>query len=490
MTFTGSRFECAKRDLPIKTTGMSRKQKNVWLPSIRITGIAEKGRGVGRTEEGRVVFIDDVVPGDVVEVSAQKKKRDYLEGKVIAFQHYSLDRTPAFCAHFGICGGCKWQHLSYEAQLKHKQKLAEDALLRIGKVAVQEMLPILPALGQTYYRNKLEFSFSSKRWLTPAELADGQSNEEDVLGFHRAGAFDKVVNIEHCFLQSDPCNAIRNRMRSLAIAHELSFYDARINEGFMRNVIIRVTTLEEVMVIIAFQQDAPQQFRPFLDELLAEFPQITTLLYCINPKVNDFMMDLDMIPYYGKGYIEEQLGHIRFKIGPKSFFQTNTLQAQRLYDVVVEFADLRGTENVYDLYTGIGSIALYMARYCRQVVGIEEIAAAIEDAKENAVLNNIDNATFYAGDVKAILTTDFAAQNGKPDLLITDPPRAGMHPQVVEMLLQLEAPKLIYVSCNPATQARDLNLLAKKYIVQKVRPVDMFPHTHHLESVALLELRN
>jgi 23S rRNA (uracil1939-C5)-methyltransferase len=476
-------------DVQSESTGMSRKQKNVLLPSIKITGIAEKGRGVGRTEEGRVVFVDDVVPGDIVEVIAQKKKRDYLEGKAKSFLHYSIDRMLPFCQHFGVCGGCKWQHLSYNAQLRHKQKLAEDALLRIGKVQVQEMMPILPAIGQTYYRNKLEFSFSSKRWLSQEELANGVTNQEDVLGFHHAGAFDKVVNIEHCFLQSDPSNTIRNCMRDLAIAHGLTFYDARTKEGLLRNVIIRVTTLEQVMVIVALQYDVPDQYRPYLNQLLKEFPQITTLLYCINPKVNDFIMDLDMILYHGKGSVEEQLGHVRFKIGPKSFFQTNTLQAQRLYDVIVEFAALQGTENVYDLYTGIGSIALYIAKNCKQVVGIEEIAAAIEDAKENAMWNGLQNTIFYAGDVKAILTTEFAAKHGKPDLLITDPPRAGMHPQVVEMLLQLESPKLIYVSCNPATQARDLNLLTQKYEVKKVRPVDMFPHTHHLETVALLELR-
>ena len=313
---------------------------------------------------------------------------------------------------------------------------------------------------------------------------------EDVLGFHRAGAFDKILNISHCWLQSDPSNDLRNTLKELAIEQGLSFYDARANEGFARNVIIRLTDIGELMVIMSVQENDQEKITRLLDAVLEKFPQITSLFYCVNPKVNDYILDLDFVQYHGKAYIEEQLGHVRFRIGPKSFFQTNTSQAKRLYDIVVDFADLKGDENVYDLYTGLGSIALYVAQSCRQVVGIEEIKEAIDDANINAELNGIENAVFYAGDVKDILTPAFAEKHGKPDLLITDPPRAGMHPKVVEMLLQLEAPRMIYVSCNPATQARDLKGLSEKYKVLKVQPVDMFPHTHHVESVALLELKN
>lgn len=459
------------------------------LSNITITGIADKGQSVGRTAEGEVVFVEEAVPGDVVTIEVNRKRKGFYNGHLKVIEQYSLDRTTPFCEHFGVCGGCKWQHLSYEAQLRHKQTVVRDALLRIGKVPIQDLQPILAAERTTYYRNKLEFSFSNKKWLSTAEIKSGISNLESVVGFHRAGAFDKVVNVEQCWLQPEPSNAIRNAVRSIAIAQELSFYDARENNGFLRNMILRISSIGEVMLIIAFHKDQPEKYRPFLDEILRIFPEITTILYCINPKVNDYLMDLEMIVYHGKGFIEERLGDVRFKIGPKSFFQTNTYQGKRLYDTVVEFADLQGNENVYDLYTGIGSIGLYVAKRVRQVVGIEEIPAAIDDARENAALNQIDNAIFYAGDVKNILTTEFAQQHGRPDVLITDPPRAGMHPDVVKMLLELAAPKIVYVSCNPATQARDLNLLSPKYEVLKVRPVDMFPHTHHIESIALLALK-
>lgn len=469
--------------------GRRRRFKKKIVPSITITGIADKGKSVGRMEDGQVIFVEDAIPGDVVEVEVYNKKKGFFQGKATTIHHYSIDRTTPFCEHFGVCGGCKWQHLSYEAQLRHKQATVENALQRIGKIEVQELQPILPAERTTYYRNKLEYSFSNKKWLTKAQIESGITNREDVLGFHRAGAFDKVVNVNHCWLQPEPSNAIRNRIRAIAIQQGLSFYDARANTGFLRNMIIRVSSVGEIMLIMAFHEDEPEKYKPLLDQILKDFPTLTTLLYCINPKVNDYLMDLDMITYFGKGYIQEKLRNVYFRIGPKSFFQTNTHQGKRLYDTVVEFADLQGTENVYDLYTGIGSIALYVAQQARQVVGIEEIEAAIEDAKVNADLNKISNAIFYAGDVRNILTPQFAEEHGKPDLLITDPPRAGMHTDVVKMLLQLSSPKLVYVSCNPATQARDLNLLSEQYEVIKVRPVDMFPHTHHIESVALLKLK-
>ena len=468
---------------------MGRRRKPKLISKVTFTGIADKGRSVGRSEEGQVIFADNTAPGDVADVLALRKKKGFLMGVPQHFHHYSEDRVEPFCQHYDACGGCQWQHLSYNAQAYHKQKVVEDALLRIGKVEVEEFLPIVPAQRIHYYRNKLEFSFSSKRWLTREEIETDVSNEEDVLGFHRAGAFDKVVDISHCWLQEEPSNELRNGIKRIAIEQGLSFHDAREHKGLLRQVMFRITTLGEVLVLLSFHKEDKTRINPFMDAILKAFPQVTTLCYCINPKVNDFFYDLDMDTYAGKGYVEEQLGHVRFKVGPKSFFQTNTHQGKVLYDLAVGFAELKGTENVYDLYTGIGSIALYMAGSCRRVAGIEEIPEAIEDAKANAALNGITNAHFYAGDVKDILTPEFAARHGLPDLLVTDPPRAGMHPKVVETLLQLRAPRIVYVSCNPATQARDLQLLSPAYRVRKARPVDMFPHTHHIENVALLELR-
>ncbi len=469
---------------------MGRRYKKRVIPGVELTGIADKGKSVGRDGEGRVIFVDRAAPGDVADILVYKKKKGYLLGVPQHFQKYSPDRTEPFCRHFEFCGGCKWQHLSYAAQIRHKQKVVEDALQRIGKLEVDEFRPILGAEAATYYRNKLEFSFSGKRWLTRAEIDAGVSNEADVLGFHPPGAFDKVIDIEHCWLQGDPSNALRNGIRELAHEQGLPFFDIKANEGYLRTLMIRTTILGETMVLLSVYRDDPGRMQPFLDEILRRFPQITTLLYCINPKMNDTVHDLDMQVYAGKGFVEEQLRHLRFKIGPKSFFQTNTRQAERLYDTAREFAGLTGREIVYDLYTGIGSIALYLARDCRQVVGIEEVAAAIEDAGENARLNQIDNAHFYAGDVKDLLTEELAQRHGRPDVLLTDPPRAGMHAKVVETLRRLRIPRIVYVSCNPATQARDLQLLSDLYEVKKAQPVDMFPHTHHVENVVQLELRS
>ena len=468
---------------------MARKKKNVIVEQVAFTGIADRGKSVGRNEEGRVFFAQEVAPGDVADILIIKRKREYREGVPVKFHKYSEERVEPFCEHFGSCGGCKWQHLDYESQAKYKQEVVENNLKRIGKIEVAEFLPLLQAKETIYYRNKLEFAFSNKRWLEKEELNTDVSNVEDVLGFHRSGAFDKIININHCWLQSELSNKLRNAIREIGISQELPFFDIRQNSGFLRHILVRTSTLGELMLIVSIFENDPERIQPFLDEILEQFPEITTLIYTINSKQNDFLLDLDMITYHGPGYIQEKLGHVLFKIGPKSFFQTNTHQAKELYDIVVNFADLQGDENVYDLYTGLGSIALYIAQKCRQVVGIEEIEAAIEDARNNAALNGIENAVFYAGDVKNILTESFAEEHGKPDLLITDPPRAGMHEKVVMMLLELEAPKMVYVSCNPATQARDLNILKEKYDVIKVQPVDMFPHTHHIENVALLRLR-
>ncbi len=464
-------------------------KKDFIAEAVHITSIAEKSRGVGRDAEGRVFFVEGAVPGDVADVQVISKKKGFFQGFIHNLRNPSPQRIQPFCQHFDQCGGCSWQHLDYTGQLQQKQLMAENALLRIGKLEVGEFLPILGASKPVYYRNKLEFSFCNRRWLTKAEIAQGGSNLEDVLGFHQSGAFDKAIDIQHCWLQPEPSNIIRLAAKRIAIAQKLNFWDARDNQGFVRNLMLRITTLGQVMAVWSFGESAPDKIKKYLDAVLEEFPQIHSVYYCINQKVNDYMFDLDMILYHGVPAIEEQLGHVRFRIGPKSFFQTNSHQAAALFDTVAEFAQLQGHENVYDLYTGIGSIALYLAHQCRQVVGIEEIAAAIDDARANAALNQIDNCVFYAGDVKDILTEDFANCHGKPDVLITDPPRAGMHPKVVHILLQLAAPRIVYVSCNPATQARDLQLLSARYQVLRSRPVDMFPHTHHVENVVLLQLK-
>lgn len=468
---------------------MARKKKI--YEDIKITGFGDKGKGVGRTEDGRVLFVDNVVPGDIVDAQVRRKKSSVYLCIPKTIKHYSEDRVEPFCEHFGICGGCKLQHYPYEKQIEHKENRIQQAFRRIGKVEVGEYLPIIAAPKIQYYRNKLEFTFSNKRWLEPEELGRSDiSNVEDVLGFHRPAAFNKIVDIKHCYLQPDPSNDLRLTLKAIAKEMGLGFYDIKAHEGIMRNVVFRTTSIGEVMVMVSFLENDQKAIQGLFDELVARVPMITSIYYCINSKTNDFVLDLEMVHYYGKEWIEEELRDVRFRIGPKSFFQTNSEQAVNLFNVVEEFAGLTGTENVYDLYTGIGSIALYVAHKCKQVVGIEEIELAIADAKVNMEVNNIQNAVFYAGDVKDILMEAFAKKHGRPDVLITDPPRAGMHPKVVEMLLQLEAPKVVYVSCNPATQARDLQLLGGKYEVLKSQAVDMFPHTHHIENVVLLKLKS
>ncbi len=462
-------------------------KKQLILPAVPIHGIADRGKGVGRTETGMAVFVEGAVPGDVVDVFVQKKKRELAEGYALHFHQKSPERVEPICQHFEHCGGCKWQNLGYEAQLFHKNKVVEDAFRRIGHLEVGEWLPILGAEETVFYRNKLEFSFSNKRWLTPEELAAGDEKYVNSLGFHRAGSFDSVLPIERCWLMADPANRLRNGVRDIAAAQNLTCWDARKHTGFLRNMLVRLTTTGELMVIFSVAPAKRAVIKGFLEEVLKAFPEITTLLFCQNPKVNDFILDLDIEVFHGKGFVEERLGELVFKIGPKSFFQTNTRQGLRLYETVVEFAGLTGAETVFDLYTGTGSIALFVAKHCKNVVGIEEIAAAIDDARLNQAANRISNADFYAGDVKDVLSPSFLEKHGRPDLVITDPPRAGMHPKAVSWLLELAAPRIVYVSCNPATQARDLQMLSEKYRVAKVRPVDMFPHTHHIECVALLE---
>ena len=463
-----------------------RREKN--YTNILITGLADKGFGVGRDEAGEVVFVEKAVPGDVVNVYSPRKKKNVRFGLVSEYVKLSPHRVRPFCEHFGTCGGCKYQHLDYKIQLQEKEKTVQQALQRIGKVAPESFEPILAAEHTSHYRNKLEFAYSSLRWLTREEMDKGATSADNVLGFHIAGVFDKILPIHECHLQVEPSNAIRNTLRDIGEEQQLEFYDAKNHTGFLRNVVIRITTTGNIMVIVAFGKDDQKKVRNYLSEVKRQFPEITSLYYCINTKLNDYYADLDMVLYEGEPVITEMLGNVKFNIGPKSFFQTNTHQAKQMFDIVKEYCGLTGRENVYDLYTGLGSIALYIADSCRQITGIEEIAAAIDDAKINAALNNITNATFYAGDVKDILDDSFSQKHGKPDVVITDPPRVGMHADVVSTLLKLEAPKIVYVSCNPATQARDIQLLSEKYRVTRVKPVDMFPQTYHIESVALLEL--
>ncbi len=466
-----------------------KKREPIILENIEITGVADKGRGVGRLADGRVVFVEHVALGDIVDARIVKKKPEFLEAYAIHYHKLSEDRVEPFCEHFSACGGCRWQHVNYSAQIHNKEQVVRDAISRIAKTEPFEFLPIIPCAETVFYRNKLEFAFSNKKWLGKDEHDAGLSNEQDVLGFHRPGAFDKIVDINKCWLQPDPSNEIRLKVKAITTSQGLSYFDLREQKGFMRHIMIRSSTLGEVMLIVSFHSQKKSKIKKLLDDIISQVPQLTSVYYCVNPKQNDYVLDLEMIHYSGKPFIEEQLGHVRFRIGPKSFFQTNSKQAKVLYDKVVEFAGLTGLETVYDLYTGVGSIALYLAKFSKNVVGIEEVPEAITDANENAKLNRIENCIFYAGDVKKVLSPEFTQLHGKADIVITDPPRAGMHGEVINFFLHLEAPKIVYVSCNPSTQARDIALLNEKYDLIKIQPVDMFPHTHHIETVALLKLR-
>jgi 23S rRNA (uracil1939-C5)-methyltransferase len=465
------------------------KKKIKLEKDIMITGIADKGMAVGRTTEGEVVFLMGAVPGDVVNASVMKRRKNYLEGRIQEFVSYSSDRVEPFCKHFDDCGGCKWQNLDYEAQLSHKHKVVADAMKRIARLDIA-VDPIMGAIETTYYRNKLEFSFSNQRWMTKDEI--GTQDEivsHNGLGYHIAGSFKKVLDIQECFLQEDSSNRIRNFIRDLATEHSLTYFDPVNHIGFLRNVIVRNSLEGDWMIILSVNNNDKKKINLICDALVSEFPFISSLYYVINDKKNDYILDLEFHLYHGRSFMVERLGDVKYKIGPKSFFQTNTVQAQRLFDLVRTFAGFKPTDNVYDLYTGLGSIALYIAAEVKSVVGIEEVAPAIDDARINADFNNIKNAIFYAGDVKDVLDPSFIEKHGKPDVVITDPPRAGMHAKVIETLLALRSPKIVYVSCNPATQARDLLLLNESYEVVRIMPVDMFPHTHHVECVVLLHLK-
>lgn len=472
---------------------MARKKKELpLLEKVTITDVAAEGKAVAKVNE-LVIFVPYVVPGDVVDLQVKRKKNHYAEAVAVKFHEKSPLRTEPFCSHFGVCGGCKWQCLSYEEQLKYKQKQVFDNLTRIGKVELPEFRPILGSEKTRFYRNKLEFTFSNKRWLTEEEVKqDVKYDQMNAVGFHIPGAFDKVLAIDKCWLQDDISNQIRNAVRDYAYAHNFPFFDLRTQEGLLRNIMIRTSSTGELMVVLQCKvtdDEGRRKMEEILQFMADSFPQITSLMYVINNKCNDTIGDLDVEVFKGNDHIFEEMEGLRFKVGPKSFYQTNSEQAYNLYKVAREFAGLTGNELVYDLYTGTGTIANFVARQARKMVGIEYVPEAIEDAKVNSALNGIDNTLFYAGDMKDILTNDFIAEHGRPDVIITDPPRAGMHNDVIDVILAAEPKRIVYVSCNPATQARDLQLLDGKYKVTAVQPVDMFPHTHHVENVVQLERR-
>ena len=468
---------------------MSRKKKNIVLENIRVEDYAAEGKSLAKVD-GKVIFIEGVIPGDVVDVQLGKNKKDWAEGRALRFHSYSPDRVQPFCSHFGVCGGCQWQMLPYEKQLQYKQRQVRDNLQRIGKVALPEMMPIIGANETRYYRNKIEYTFGNKRFLLKEELNDPSiRNDQDVAGYHAKGMFDKLVDIQTCYLQQEPTNAIRLAIKKFAKENKYTFYDIRNHVGFLRTMQVRLCTTGELMINIVFGEENERNRIALLEHVMQQFPAITTLLYTINTKWNDSLFDLEPVAYHGKGYVIEKLEDFQFKIGPKSFFQTNTKQGEQLYKVARDFAELTGKETVYDLYCGTGSIGIFVSNKAKKIVGVEMMAAAIEDAKENAALNNLNTTAFFAGDVIDICNDDFFAEHGRPDVIITDPPRAGMHEKLVRKILDIAAPVVVYVSCNPATQARDLNLLNEKYEVTRIQPVDMFPHTLHVENVVQLKLK-
>ena len=456
---------------------------------VEIVGVAAEGKSIAKVD-GLTVFVPFAVPGDVVDIQTYRKKNKFAEGRVVRFVEYSKDRIEPVCEHFGVCGGCKWQMLPYPLQLKNKQQQIEDNLTRIGKVELPEISPIMGAPETTFYRNKLEFTFSNKRWLTEKEInSDKEFTQMNALGFHIPGMFDKVLDINKCWLQTDVSNNIRNSIREFCLLNNFEFFDLRVQTGLMRTLIIRTTSTGELMVIVVFFEDDEEKRTMLMKHIGDTFPEITSLLYIINEKKNDTITDQEVITWKGNDCIYEEMEGLKFKIGPKSFYQTNSAQAYNLYKVARDFAQLSETDLVYDLYTGTGTIANFVARGVNKVVGIEYVEEAIDDAKANSLANGIDNTLFFAGDMKDILKHEFILEHGRPDVLITDPPRAGMHTDVVDAILFANPKRIVYVSCNPATQARDLNLLDEKYKVTRVQPVDMFPHTHHVENVVLLERR-
>lgn len=469
---------------------MGRKKLDLILENVKIEAVAAEGKSLAHVD-GTVVFVEFAVPGDIVNVKVTKKKKNYMEGFILEIVKPSEDRLQPFCEHFGICGGCRWQPLPYDMQLKAKQQQVWDQLVRIGHLEIPDISPILPSDKTKYYRNKLEFTFSNKRWIYNNEDPDSLTDEERLgLGFHVGKFFDKVLDIKHCSLQPEPSNEIRLFIREYAISHNLEFYNIRENTGFLRNIIVRNNQVGDVMLTVCFAYDDQNKIVPMLDAIAAEFPQIKSLHYVINEKLNDSISDLDCILYKGEDAIWETMGKLKFKIGPKSFYQTNSEQAYKLYSVAKKFAALTGNEVVYDLYTGTGTIAQFISDKASKVIGIEYVKEAIEDARINAEANGITNCTFFDGDMKDILTADFIKEHGKPEVMIIDPPRAGMHPDVVKVIMEAAPERIVYVSCNPASQARDLAMMSPMYEITAVQPVDMFPHTMHVENVCALKLKD
>jgi 23S rRNA (uracil1939-C5)-methyltransferase len=469
---------------------LAKKRKELpLLENVEIEAFAAEGKALARVDN-LVVFVPFAAPGDVVDIRLSRKRKQYAEGRIVAFKRYSADRVEPFCSHFGVCGGCQWQHLPYPSQLKYKQQQVLDVLQRIAKIELPEARPILGSEKDRFYRNKLEYTFSNKRWRTLEEIQSGEEfKNSEALGFHIPGMFDKVLDIEKCFLQEDFSNRVRLSVKAFCLAHQMDFFDLKLQQGLMRNLIVRTTSTGQKMVIVVFFREETASREALLNHLLNEFPEITSLIYVINNKANDTIFDRETVVYHGSAYIVEEMEGLQFIIGPKSFYQTNSEQAYRLYSLVREFAGLQGNELVYDLYTGTGTIANFLARQCRKVIGIEYIPEAIEDARANAELNGIKNTTFFAADVKDLLNNDFTAEQGRPDVLITDPPRAGMHGDVVKTILSAAPERVVYVSCNPSTQARDLSLMDNLYQVEALQAVDMFPHTQHVENVVLLKRR-
>ena len=468
---------------------MRKKQPLPIIENVEIVDVAAEGKSIAKIDD-MVVFIPYGAPGDIVDIKLDKKKKSFAEAHIERMVRPSEIRIEPFCEHFGVCGGCKWQHLPYDFQLKFKRQQVVDALQRIAKVEIPEIPTTIGSDNTTCYRNKLEYTFSNKSWLTFEQMKSGEEfPDRNAVGFHIPGAFDKVLNINKCWLQDNISNEIRLFIRDYALSKEYTFYDLKNQQGLMRTIMVRIASTCEIMLIVVFGEDNPEAVNDVMEAIKEKFPQITSLLYVINLKVNDTIGDQEVITYSGKPYIEEKMEGLKFRIGPKSFYQTNSHQAYKLYSKTREFAHLTGNELVYDLYTGTGTIANFVARQCRKVVGVEYVPEAIDDARLNSQVNGIDNTLFYAGDMKDILTDSFVAEHGVPDVMIIDPPRAGMHEDVVKVILNAAPKRIVYVSCNPATQARDVALLDCKYKITDIQPVDMFPHTHHVENIIAMDLR-
>ncbi|WP_350285230.1 23S rRNA (uracil(1939)-C(5))-methyltransferase RlmD [uncultured Croceitalea sp.] len=470
---------------------MRKRSKRQIFEKVSVIDAGAKGKTIAKAPDGRVIFLSNAVPGDIVDVQTTKKRKAYFEGTAIHFHERSKKRTEAECEHFGVCGGCKWQHMAYEHQLYYKQREVENNLIRIGGLELPSIAPILGSKKQYFYRNKMEFSFSNSRWLTLDEInSEEEISAKNALGFHIPGMWDKILDVKKCHLQADPSNAIRLAVKSFSEAHGFQFFNPRSQDGLLRTLMIRTSSIGEIMVIVQFYDDNKEQREKLLGHLKNKFPDITSIQYIINQKQNDSIYDQEVICFSGRDHIFEQMEGLHFKINAKSFYQTNSEQAYELYKITRDFAGLTGNELVYDLYTGTGTIAQFVAKKAKKVVGIESVPEAISDAKSNASLNQIENTFFAVGDMKNVFTDDFIAEHGTPDVIITDPPRDGMHKLVVEQLLKVMPEKIVYVSCNSATQARDLALMKDHYVVEKVQPVDMFPQTHHVENVVLLQKRS